>query len=219
MLFALFLLFSAFSVQIQAQVLIEYEFVQDMDQFDWSTFSNIESVKKQIDFENEIFNLVGPGFIISGLNIGKSDLIRLEQELDLYRQGIKTGLSSDSIKLAEQAITLHWDNINNIEAQIKAYAGLGIEGLPQKLPTNGSVEDYYHGVWELHEGDHKVVFNMVEKKDQALYNAFGGNDEEYARFIAPYVKRQMERIGGTAGAYWSSLHLLIPVKKSLITGI
>ena len=204
MLFAIFLVFSSFSLKIQAQVLIDYEVVQDMDRFDWSAFSNKSTIRADIEFENKIFNLLGPGSTIGDLNIGKSDLIRLEQELDLYRQGRKTGLSPNNIKLAEEAIALHWSNINNIEAQIKAYAGIGIKGLPPK-PKVGSVEDYYNGVWELHEGDHQVVFNMVEKKDQALYNTFGGNDEAYTRFIAPYVKRQMQKMNNTAKAYYQTL--------------
>ena len=212
----IFLLFSSLSLQIQAQILIEYEIAQNMNRFDWSAFSNKENIQKQIDFRNQRLIFFGAKInTLTGLKIGKSQLIQIEQELDFYKQGIKTGLSTDRMKSAEEAIALHWDNINNIEAQIKTYAGLMREatGLPQ--PTVGSVEEYYNGVWELHEGDHEVVFNMVEKKNQALYNAFGRDDEAYAGFIAPYVQRQMERIESTAGAYWSSLQSSYSGQKEL----
>ena len=104
------------------------------------------------------------------------------------------------------AIALHWNNINSIENQIKAYAGLGGSvTVMTTTPMVGKMEDYYKGMRELHKGDYKVVFNMVEKKDEALYKALGSNDEVYAGFIAPYVQRYMEKMGGTAEAYWGAL--------------
>ena len=204
----IFLLFSSLSFHTQARVLIKYEVAKDMNQFDWSAFSNKENIKTQIDFEQQMFELLGPDSTIIGLNIGKSDLIRLEQELELYKRGIKTGLSAEMIQAAEEAIALHWENVNNIENQIKAHAGL-VEGLVDVItpatPMVGKTEEYYNGAWELHKGDHEVVFNMVEKKDEALYKAFGENDEAYAEFIAPYVQKYMQKMGETAKIYYDSL--------------
>ena len=202
----IFLLFSSLSFHTQAQVFIEHEIINNMDQFDWLAFSDKETIRSQIEHENEIFKLLGSGpNIISSLNIGKSDLIRLEQELELYKRGIKIGLPVD-IGEAEEAIQLHWNSVNSIENQIKAYAGLGgsVEVMPI-APMIGEAKDYYNGVWELHKGDHEIVFNMVEKKDEALYKALGANDEAYAEFIAPYVERYMGKMGGTAQAYYNSL--------------
>ena len=198
--------FSSLAFQSQAQILIKYPIRSNMGQFDWSAFSDKETVRKQIRFENEIFKLLGPESIITGLNIGKLDLVQIEQELGLYKQGIKTGLSAEMMGSAEEAIRLHWGNINNIEGQIKAQAGLagGVEFIQMKK-TIGEPEDYYNGIWELYKGDHEIVFNMVEKKDEALYQALGGNDEAYAEFIAPYVQRYMEKMGETAQAYYDSL--------------
>ena len=86
-IFSVFL-FLSFQVQVQAQVFIDHEIINNMDQFDWSDFSDKEIIKSQIEHENEIFKLLGSGpNIISSLNIGKLDLIRLEQELELYRVG------------------------------------------------------------------------------------------------------------------------------------
>ena len=201
-----FLFFSILSLQSKAQVLIEYEILQNMDLFDWLAFSDKEIIRSQIEHENEIFTLLGPNSTIIGLNFGKSGLIRLEQELELYRRGIKTGLPVD-MREAEEAIQLHWENVNNIESQIKGHAGLAggsVEFMPI-VPMIGKAEDYYKGMRELHKGDHEVVFNMVEKKDEALYKALGSDDEVYAGFIAPYVQRYMEKMGDTAEAYWGSL--------------
>ena len=205
---------SALSLPIKAQVLIEQEFVNDMDRFDWIAFSDRENARKQIEFENEIFELLGPDSVIIGLNLGKSDLIRLEQELELYRRDIKTGLSPERIKVAQEVIALHWAGIRRIEAQIKAHSGLISEASTGQA-TNGDLEEYYKGVWKLHEGDHKVVFNMVEKTDKPLYEALGANDEVYAEFITPYVQRQMEKIEDTAKAYWSSLQSSYSGQKEL----
>ena len=206
LLFSFIFFFFSF-LSSQAQVLVPDNIYRyDFNQFDWQAFSDKEIIKSQIEHENEIFKLLGPNSTIKGLNFGKSDLIRLEQELELYKRGIKTGLPVD-IKVADEAIALHWDNIRNIENQIKTYAGLagGSVDVISITPMVGKVEDYYKGMWELHKGDHKVVFNMVEKKDEALYRALGSNDEAYAGFISPYVQRYMAKMGETAGAYYESL--------------
>ena len=203
----IFLFSSALSFQSsQAQVLIEYPINLNMDKFNWSDFIDSNSVKEYMDFHNQRFNLLGPGFnTITGLNIGKSQLVQIEQELELYKKGMKKGLSPEIIGSAEEAIQLHWDNVNNIENQIKDYAVLGDSF--DIVPTTpiGETLDYRNGVWELYKGDHEVLFNMVEKKDEALYQDLGANDEAYAEFISPYVKRYMAKIGDTAGAYWDSL--------------
>ena len=181
------------------------------------TFIDRENIQKQINFENQIFELLGPGLnTITSLNIGKSDLVRLEQELDLYKKGIKQGLSPEMIGSAEEAIQLHWDNVNNIENQIKDYAVLG--GSFDVVPVAPIEEtlSYRNGVWELYKGDHDVLFNMVEKKDEALYKALGANDEAYAEFISPYVTRYMAKIGDTAGSYWNSLQWAYNTKGPLI---
>ena len=192
--------------QTQAQVLIEYPVYQNMDQFDWQTFNNNENIQEYINFRNKAFEDLGAkSFIIEGLNIDKLQLLKIEQELGLYKTGIKTGISFEEIGLAEEAIRLHWENINNIENQMQTYAGLmGVEVM-STVPMIGKIEDYYNGVWELYKGDYEVVFNMVEKKDEALYKALGANDEAYAEFISPSVKRYMGKIGGTAQAYFGSL--------------
>ena len=186
-----------------------------MDKFKWSDFIDRENIQKQINFENQIFEQLGPGFnTIDSLNIGKSDLVRLEQELDLYKKGVKEGLSPEMIGSVEEAIQLHWENVNNIENQIKDYAVLG-DSL-DVVPPIGETLDYRNGVWELYKGDHEVLFNMVEKKDEALYQDIGANDEAYAEFISPYVKRYMAKIGDTAGAYWDSLQWAYNTKGPLI---
>ena len=214
------LLFIFFSLQTQAQVLIEYPINLDMDQFNWSAFSNKANIQKQIDFENQIFKLLGPESTITGLNIGKSDLIRLEQELEFYKRGIKTDLPVD-IEKAEKAIRLHWENIRSIENQIQAYAGLGgsVEDLEEitAVPMIGEAKAYRNAVWDLYQGDHEIVFNMVEKKDEALYELLGGDDEAYARFISPYVEKYMEKIEGTAKGYFASLQSAYDTQSSFNT--
>jgi len=200
-----FLLFLSFHTQ--AQVLIEHEIAQDMNQFNWSAFSNKANTKKYIDFRNQIFNLLGAKInTINGLKWNKLDLAQIEQELGLYKIGAKTGLSAEMIQAAEEAISLHWGNMNSIESQIKARAGLagGLAEFAPMTPMVGKREDYYNWVWELHKRDHEIVFNMVEKKDKALYKALGSNDEVYAGFITPYVERYMKKMGETAGAYYDS---------------
>ena len=201
-----FLFFSCSLFQVQAQVLIEYPINQNIDQFDWQAFSDQENVQKYIDFRNQGFHYFGVGpNVLTGLNLDKLDLIRLELELDLYKQGIKQDLSEYEIQQAEEAIGLHWENVRSIENQIRGYAGLEaatiareqIEFIPI-LPAGGSTEDYQKGAWELYKGDQEIVFNIVEKKDKALYEALGRDDEAYAGFISPYVERytaKMEELG------------------------
>ena len=196
-----------FSFQVPAQVLIEYETTKDMDQFDWLEFINEENIQKHIDFRSRRLNRFGAKInTITGLKWNKLDLIQIEQELGLYKMGEKTGLSPEMIKAAEEAIGLHWENIISIEDQIRVQAGLAgdlVEAMPMN-PMVGDIKDYRDGVWELYKGDHEILFNMVEKKDEALYKALGSDDEAYAGFIAPYVQRYMEKVGETAGAYYDS---------------
>ena len=198
--FGFFIFFSLSFIQAQAQVLIPgpvYEY--NFNQFDWQAFSDEKNVQEYIEFRNEILRDIGVDFAVPYINIDKSDLARLEQELGLYKQGIKTGLPVD-MRRAEEAVKLHWENIDSIEGQIKVYAGLGgsVSVMPMTSPF-GKAEDYRKGVWELHKGDHEVVFNMVEKKDEALYKALGGNDEAYVSFIAPYMERYMGRMSSESG--------------------
>ena len=203
-----FFFFSFLSFQSQSQVLVEYEIAKDMNRFDWSAFSNKVNIQKHIDFRNQRFNLLGAKInTITGIKWNKVDLVQIEQELGLYKMGVKTGLSSEMIQAAEEAIALHWGNVNSIENQIKASAGLLARGLVEVTPIApmiGKTEDYYKGAWELYKGDHKIVFDMVEKRDEALYKALGSNDEIYAGFIVPYVNRYMEKMGITAQTYYDS---------------
>ena len=204
-----FVIFSSLWFQAQAQVLIpgpvsEYDF----NEFDWQDFINEENVQKHIDFRNQRFHFFGAGLnVLTGLNLSKLDLIRIELELDLYKQGIKSGLSAEEIQRAEEAIRIHWESVSRIENQIRFWAGLGgsDEGLTTKAIIPAGKSDYYNEVWELYKGDQEVIFNMVEKKDKALYEALGGSDEVYAAFIVPYVERYAGKIGGLAQEYSSSL--------------
>ena len=206
-----FIFSSVFFQQIQAQVLIPGPvFEYDFDQFDWQAFIDEENIQKHIDFRNQGFHYLGVGpNVLTDLNLGKLDLIRLELELDLYKQGIKQGLSGYEIQQAEEAIRLHWENVRNIEGQIRGYAGFEatIAGDKIVIPMQGvgNIENYRKGAWELYKGDQDIVFNMVEKKDKALYEALGGNDEIYAGFISPYVERYTAKMGGLAQEYSSSL--------------
>ena len=212
-----FIFFSTFLFQIQAQVLIEYP--GGMSQFKWSAFSDSTNIQEYIKFRNEVFATLGAGFFtISGINIDKSQLIEIEKELALYKQGIKTDLRVD-IGEAEKAIQLHWKNIISIEKQIQAYAGLGVsvedlEGITV-APMIGDAKAYRDAVWDLYQGDHEIVFNMVEKKDEDLYKALGGDDEAYAQFISPYVKKYTEKIEGTAKGYSASLQSAYAGKAEL----
>ena len=146
-----FFLFSVLSFQVQAQVLIEYPISLNMDQFDWSAFSDKETVQKETDFNNEIFKLLGPEYITTGLNIGKLDLVTLDQELALYKSGIKQGLSEEEIKSAEEAIKLYRENILGIEFQIQSLAGLGDPAVA--LTDEKKREAYRNSAWELYRGD------------------------------------------------------------------
>ena len=207
----IFFIFSSALFQVQAQVLIEYPINQNMDRFDWQAFIQEENIQKHIDFRNQGFHYLGVGpNVLTDLNLGKLDLIRIELELELYKQGIKQGLSGYEIQQAEEAIRLHWENVRNIEGQIRGYAGLEatiagdkIEFIP--MQGAGNIEDYRKGAWELYKGDHEVVFNMVEKKDKALYEALGGNDEAYAGFISPYVEKYTAKMEELGQEYYSSL--------------
>ena len=156
-----FIALSILSFQAQAQVLIEYPINQNMDLFDWEAFINKETIQQRIDFENKIFNLLGPDSVINGLNLGKSDLARLEQELELYKQGIKQGLSSEEIQQAEEAIKLYRDGISSIENTILE------QGFNNFIDSNENItptaQDYLSAVKELYQGDHKIIFDMVEK--------------------------------------------------------
>ena len=218
----LFIFFSSLSFQVQAQVLIPGPvFKYNFNQFNWLAFSSEENIQKHIDFSNQTLKLFGPGIrIITNLNLNKSDLIKLEQELALYKQGIKTDLRVD-IGEAEKAIQFHWENIRSIENQIQAYAGLGVsvedlEGITA-VPMIGEAKVYRNAVWDLYQGDYKIVFNMVEKKDEDLYKALGGGDEAYARFILPYVEKYMEKIEGTAEGYFASLQSAYDTESSFNT--
>ena len=194
-----FLIFSSLSIESQAQGFIPGPvFEYDFNQFDWSAFSDTANVQKHIDFRNQGFHFFGANTnTLDGLNLGKADLIRLEQELELYKRGIKTGLSSEEMQLAEETIQRHWENINNISAQIQGYAGLG-------AVEKRSIENHM-GAWELYKGDHKVLFNMVEKTDQNLYNLLGNNDEAYAELILPQVEKYTKQMGKITQSYYDSL--------------
>ena len=231
--FSLFFLFFSFlPFQFQAQVLIDYR-IQNMDQFNWLDFINEENIQKHINFRNQRFNSYGAEVnTITGLNIVKLQLLRIEQELGLYKAGIKTGLSPEVMRSVEEAIHRHWNNIINIEQQIQAQAGfvvatpestlrmfLGFESAVNRLNlgvTSGPavrlypliVAIYRNGVKELYKGDHEVLFNIVEKKDRNLYNSLGQNDELFAQFALPQVERYVQKIENTAGAFHSALSSL-----------
>ena len=216
-----FIFFSFLSLQTQAQVLIEYPINLNMDQFNWLAFSSEENINKHIDFRNQTLKLFGSGIrTITNLNLNKSQLAKLEQELALYKQEIKTDFPVD-IREAEEAIQSHWKNIRRIENQIQAYAGLGVsveisEGMTA-APMLGDAKAYRDAVWDLYQSDHEIVFNMVEKKDEGLYKALGGNDEAYAQFISPYVEKYMEKIEDTAKGYFASLQSAYDTQSSFNT--
>ena len=269
--FSLFFLFFYFlPFQSQAQVLMNRQVYQNMDQFNWLDFTHEENIQKHINFRNQRFNSYGAEInTITGLNIAKLQLLRIEQELGLYKTGIKTGLSSE-VMTVEEAIRSHWDNIINIEQQIQAQAGfvivapesvieaplldesvagiypLGLRfgpavnqpnwgvtseleldqlnpGVTSELELNqlnsGVTSEpavrlrpwtvaYRSGVKELYKGDHKVLFNIVEKKDRNLYNSLGQNDELFAQFALPQVERYVQKIEKIAGTFHSALSSL-----------
>ena len=185
-----------------------------MDQFDWSAFSNKKTIKENINFRDEIFKSLGAGsFIITSMNIDKLDLVTLDQELVLYKSGIKQGLSEEEIKSAEEAIELYRENILNIESQIQSLAGLGDPAVA--LTDKKKREAYRNSAWELYKGDHEIIFNMVEKKDENLYKILGSNDEVYAGFIAPYVESGTKRIAEKARVHYDSLQSAYTGKTTL----
>ena len=113
------------SLQAQAQVLIEYPINQNMDLFDWENFINEEHTQSLINYRNKKLSFYGSSLTtIDTLNIAKSDLVQLEQELGLYRQNIKSGLSKFKMAKAEETINRHWENIRNIEEQFQYRSGL-----------------------------------------------------------------------------------------------
>ena len=217
--FSLFFLFFSFSpFQSQGQVLMDYQVYQNMDQFDWLDFINEENIQEHINFRNQRFNLHAVNNTITGLNIAKLQLLRIEQELGLYRQRIKTGLPVD-IRDAEGAIQSHLNNIINIEQKIQAQAGFrdtimesgvfaATPELTGRLLESTGITDYRNGVKELYKGDHDVMFNIVEKKDQNLYNLLGQNDELFAEFALPQVEKYTTKMENTAGAFYSALSSL-----------
>ena len=208
----IFFLFSVLPFQVQAQVLIEYSVRSNMDQFDWSAFSNQETVQKNIYFRNEVFKELGASSLtISRANIDKLDLVTLDQELALYKFGIKQGLSEEEIKSAEEAIELYRENILSIESQIQSLAGLGDPAVA--LTDEKKREAYRNSAWELYRGDHEIIFNMVEKKDENLYKILGSNDEVYAGFIAPYVESGTKRIAEKARVHYDSLQSAYKTKS------
>ena len=195
----------AFPNKNNLQLHIEYSSYR-MDQFDWEAFTNKENIQEHIDYRER--RLV-KSYLFSVPGVFKSDkiyLIRIEQELELYKWGIKRGLSPEMIQLAEEAIALHWDDINRVENQIKAYTGLG-DSVDVKAvgKINGRAEKYHRGVWSLYEVDREIVFSMLKKEDKRLYKALASNDEIYAEFITPFVKRFLKKIKDTAEAYYNSL--------------
>ena len=202
-----FLFFLSF--QTQARNLIEHSIRwNNMSEFDWEAFSNKENIQNHIDNRNEIFDSSGKSPIIFGLD--KIHLVRIEQELELYKRDIKKDLSSETIQKTEQTIAFYWEYLNRMENQIKTHAGLiGLASLADSVDTmtikEANKKKYYNGTWELYTQDYEIVFDMLEKKDQALYEDLGSNDEAYTEFIAPYVERYLQKMRETAQAYYNSL--------------
>ena len=176
-----------------------------INHFDWEAFANKENVQKYIDYRNQKFNNHGIGIPV-GVKLDKIYLVRIEQELELYKMGIKTGLSPELIQATKEAIALHWKNLNSKESQAKAYTGLeGFIDVSIMKPKRGTKRDYYEGIWELYRADYEIALSMVEKGDKGLYKTLGSNDEFYVKFITPYVKRFLKKIQNTAQAYYNSL--------------
>ena len=198
----IFLFFLSF--QTQAQVLIEYPIHLNMDEFDWQAFTNKENIQRDIYRRNRRFKTYGVKS--HSIDLSKIDLVQIEQELELYKRGIKTGLSSERIQLAEAVIALHRRHVNSIEYQINTYAGLG-DSVDIRImeQINGTNEEFYKETWELYKIDHEIVLNMLKKEDQNLYKALGSNDEDYAEFITSYVKRFIKKIQNTTQNYYYSL--------------
>jgi len=215
--FSLFsLLFYFISFPSQAQVLMKYQVYQNMDQFDWLGFVNEENVRKHVDFTNQAFQDLGGQFIITRLKLDKLQLLRIEQELELYREGIKEGLSSDEIKLAKRTIDRHWNNIMNIERQIQAQAGFRVSmekvgysvGTPTRVDRHlekSEVATYRDTVRVLYEGDYEVLLSIVEKENQNLYSSLAYNDEFFATLVLPQVEQYITKMGDIASFYHNAL--------------
>ena len=203
-------LFLLLSFQVQAQVLVEYD--QDIDIPYWQNFISEEHTQSLINYRNKKLSFYGSNLsTIDTLNIAKSDLVRLEQELGLYKQDIKSGLFMVEINKAEEVINRHWENIRNIEEQFQFRAGL-------KTPTDEdelirmvkqaaeNVVGFNQGMWELYNKDHQILFDLVEKTDENLYkNVLSGDDEAYAQLILPQVEKYTEKTNVMAEAYYNSL--------------
>jgi len=196
-----------------------------MDQFDWLGFVDEESIQTYIDFRNQRFNLYGGAInTITGLNIAKLQLLRIEQELKLYRLGVKEGLSSDEIELAKQTIDRHWNNIMNIESQIQLQAGfrVAIEKASYSVFISNLgrfVERpifaiYRDSVRNLYEGDYKVLLSIVEKENKNLYSSLAYNDESFAALVLPQVEQYTAKIGNIASFYHNALLFLDQNKTS-----
>ena len=200
-----FVAFSILSFQSQAQGFIPGPNLQyNFDNFDWKSFNNKENIQQRIDFRNEMFRDIGADFIAPDISLGKTDLTRLEQELELYKQGIKQGLSFEEIQQAEEAIKLHRDNISNIEKNILD-RGFNINLIGSDRNITPTEEDYLSAVKKLYQGDHKIVFDMVEKTDQNLYSALGSSDSAYAKMILPQVEQHTQQMGHITQSYYDSL--------------
>ena len=205
----LFLFFLSF--QTQALFLIEDPNNINMKNFDWEVFTNKEKIKEYTDLRDKLFSLFG-GEGVNGLRLDKIHLVRIEQELDLYKMGKKRGLSSELIQRAEKTIALHWKHVNSIENQIKTSAGLrGFVATTTMEQINE--KDDYNGTWKLYEADHEIVLNMIKKRDKVLYKALS-DDEDYAELIAPYVKKQLGRIKNTIQIYYYSLDREVDYKTT-----
>ena len=198
--YLIFLFFLPFQSQAQGFIPglnLEYNF----NEFDWQVFSDRINVQKQIEFRSETVNLFGYEAVITGVNLAKLDLVRIEQELSLYEQEIKEGLSYEEIEQAKEAIRLHRENISSIEGTILQ------EGLMLKVMGGSTVVSALasiEAVRELYKGDQEIVFNLVEKTDEKLYSALG-NDEDYAKLILPQVEQYTKKMGSITQSYYDSL--------------
>ena len=197
-----FLIFSFLSIQSQAQVLIKQSISENMDLFDWQAFIDKENIQKNIGFRNQGFNLFGANInILDRLNFDKLDLVQLEKELELYKQGVKRALSSEDIQRAEEAIKLYRDNIEIIENAILEQ-GFKAGFITEATPT---AQAYRKAIQELYQTDHEIVFNLVEKTDKRLFSALGANDEAYAKLILPQVDQYAKKMGKITQSYYDSL--------------
>ena len=194
--FLISFIFSSFFVQAQQGFIPKPVYEYDFNEFDWQSFTNEGNIQSIIDFRNETFNKLGIDFIIPYVNIGKADLLRIEQELSLYEQS-EEYLSAEEIAGAREAIRQHRENIFGIESVIldqgfeiqmiaagtSEFSAMERESVVQDTGTAIEV------IKKLYKGDEDIVFNLVEKVDVGLFSALGGNDEAYAKAISPYVER------------------------------